>query len=39
MIRFLLVPVIMGCALGGTVGMLKIIGKITGSDSNKPERK
>lgn len=25
--QFLLVPVIIGCALGGTVGIIKLIGK------------
>lgn len=25
MIKFLLVPVIMACALGGTIGLLKVI--------------
>lgn len=25
MLKFLLVPVVMGCALGGTVGLIKVI--------------
>lgn len=32
MMSFLLVPVIMACALGGTVELLKIIKKITPGD-------
>lgn len=32
MLKIILVPVIMVCALGGTVGLLKIIQKITPGD-------
>ena len=28
MLKILLVPVIMACAVGGTVGILKVIGKV-----------
>lgn len=32
MLKLLLVPVIMVCAIGGTVGILKVIKKVTPGD-------
>lgn len=36
--KFLMVPVIMACALGGTIGMLKLIGHFF-PNANKIEKK